>query len=55
MTDLKYLIFLGCTIPYRVSSYEISARKVFSKLGVELVEMPISTAVACPLTQQITR
>jgi heterodisulfide reductase subunit B len=36
----KFLIFLGCAIPYRVSSYEISARKVLGKLGVELVEMP---------------
>lgn len=36
----KYLFFLGCAIPYRVSSYEISARKVLAKLGVELVEMP---------------
>jgi len=36
----KYLIFLGCAIPYRVSAYEISARKVLGKLGVELVEMP---------------
>ena len=35
----KYLIFLGCAIPYRVSAYEISARKVLAKLGVELVEM----------------
>ena len=36
----KYLIFLGCAVPYRVSSYEISSRKVLDKLGVELVEMP---------------
>ncbi len=36
----KFLFFLGCAIPYRVSSYEISARKVLFKLGVELVEMP---------------
>ena len=36
----KYLIFLGCVIPYRLSSYEISARKVLQALGVELVEMP---------------
>ena len=40
MTNSKYLIFLGCAIPYRVSSYEISSRKVLAKLGVELVEMP---------------
>ncbi len=36
----KFLFFLGCAIPYRVSAYEISARKVLGKLGVELVEMP---------------
>jgi heterodisulfide reductase subunit B len=36
----KYLLFLGCSTPYRVSSYEISSRKVLAKLGVELVEMP---------------
>ncbi len=36
----KYLIFLGCAVPYRVSSYEISSRRVLDKLGVELVEMP---------------
>src|SRR4030043_1031687 len=40
MANSKYLIFLGCATPYRVSSYEISSRKVLSKLGVELVEMP---------------
>ena len=40
MTNNKWLIFLGCAVPYRVASYEISARKVLSKLGVELVEMP---------------
>jgi heterodisulfide reductase subunit B len=36
----KYLMFLGCAVPYRVSSYEISSRKILAKLGVELVEMP---------------
>ncbi|MDI9576706.1 MAG: CoB--CoM heterodisulfide reductase iron-sulfur subunit B family protein [Thermoproteota archaeon] len=36
----KYLIFLGCAVPYRVLSYEISSRKVLAKLGIELVEMP---------------
>lgn len=39
MSELKYLLFLGCTIPYRVLSYEVSARKVFPKLGIEIVEM----------------
>jgi len=40
MANSKYLIFLGCATPYRVSSYEISSRKVLAKLGVELIEMP---------------
>jgi len=40
MANSKFLIFLGCSTPYRVSSYEISSRKVLAKLGVDLVEMP---------------
>jgi len=45
----KYLMFLGCAIPYRVSAYEISARKVLHKLGVELVEMPEFNCCGLPL------
>ncbi len=45
----KYLIFLGCAIPYRVSSFEISSRKVLDKLGVELVEMPEFNCCGLPL------
>jgi heterodisulfide reductase subunit B len=39
MAEQEYLMFLGCAIPYRVSAYEISARKVLKKLGVKIVEM----------------
>ena len=49
MTELKYLVFLGCVIPYRVASYEISARKVLDRLGVELVEMPEFNCCGFPL------
>ncbi len=45
----KYLMFLGCAIPYRVSAYEISARKVLNRLGVELVEMPEFNCCGLPL------
>jgi heterodisulfide reductase subunit B len=45
----KYLIFLGCAIPYRVSSFEISSRKVLDRLGVELVEMPEFNCCGLPL------
>jgi heterodisulfide reductase subunit B len=49
MPNSKYLIFLGCAIPYRVAAYEISARKVLAKLGVELVEMPEFNCCGLPL------
>ena len=49
MTDLKYLFFLGCAIPYRLPSYEIPTRKVLNKLGVELVEMPEFNCCGFPL------
>ena len=45
----KYLIFLGCAVPYRVSSYEISSRKVLAKLDIELVEMPEFNCCGLPL------
>jgi heterodisulfide reductase subunit B len=49
MPQAKYLIFLGCVIPYRVSSYEVSARKVLDKLDVELVEMPEFNCCGFPM------
>jgi len=49
MPESKYLLFLGCVIPYRISSYEISTRKVLDKLGVELVEMPEFNCCGFPL------
>jgi len=45
----KYIIYLGCAIPYRVSSYEVSARKVLDRLGVELIEMPEFNCCGLPL------
>jgi len=49
MTESKYLMFLGCAIPYRVSAFEISSRKILEKLGVELVEMPEFNCCGLPL------
>jgi len=45
----RFLFFLGCSIPYRVSSYEVSARRVLAKLGVELVEMSEFNCCGLPL------
>jgi heterodisulfide reductase subunit B len=49
MAGLKYLMFLGCAIPYRVAAFEISARKILGRLGVELVEMPEFNCCGLPL------
>src|SRR4030042_3330698 len=49
MAGLKYLLFLGCVIPYRIPSYEVSARKVLERLGVELVEMPDFNCCGLPI------
>ncbi|MBT8171820.1 CoB--CoM heterodisulfide reductase iron-sulfur subunit B family protein [Candidatus Bathyarchaeota archaeon] len=46
---IKYLIFLGCVIPYRISSYEVSARLILKNLGVELVEMPEFNCCGLPI------
>ncbi len=35
---MKYSLFLGCTIPARSRNYELSARKVAEKLGMELID-----------------
>jgi len=49
VAENRYLIFLGCAVPYRVSAYEISARKILQKLGVELVEMPEFNCCGLPM------
>jgi heterodisulfide reductase subunit B len=49
MAENKYLMFLGCAIPYRVAAFEISARKVLGKLGVGLSEMPEFNCCGLPL------
>ena len=49
MARSKYLMFLGCAIPYRVAAFEISARKILGKLDVELVEMPEFNCCGLPL------
>ncbi len=48
MSKQRYAIFLGCYIPYREVSYEISARKVAEKLGIELEEMPDANCCGLP-------
>jgi len=35
----QYALFLGCNIPARVKQYDVSARMVLKKLGVDLVDI----------------
>jgi heterodisulfide reductase subunit B len=49
MAENRYLMFLGCAIPYRVAAFEISSRKVLAKLGVQLEEMPEFNCCGLPL------
>ena len=35
----RFALFLGCTIPARARNYELSARKVAEKLGMELIDL----------------
>jgi heterodisulfide reductase subunit B2 len=44
----RVLLFLGCSIPYRESCYEISSRKILAKLGVEIAEMPEFSCCGLP-------
>jgi heterodisulfide reductase subunit B len=37
--DLRYTLFLGCTVPVRALNYEISARKVAERLDIELLDI----------------
>lgn len=36
---MKYALFLGCTIPRRVQQYDLSARAVLGRLGVDIVDI----------------
>lgn len=40
---MKYALFLGCVIPAREPSYEMSARKVSKKLDIDLVDLEGAT------------
>lgn len=36
---VKYALYTGCTISYRLNSYEASTRKVMERLGAELIDL----------------
>lgn len=46
---MKYALFLGCTIPARARNYELSARNVAGKLGIDLVDVAAFICCGFPL------
>lgn len=50
----RYALFLGCLIPQRLPSIELAARKVFSLLGLEIVDMQGYTCCPDPVVARFT-
>ncbi len=46
---MKYALFLGCTIPVRAQNYEMSAREVAKKLGIDFVDIPEFSCCGFPV------
>jgi len=51
---MKYALFLGCTIPVRSQNYEISARNVAKKLGMNLVDLEEFSCCGFPVKSTST-
>lgn len=49
MNKQKYALFIGCTISVRGLNYELSARKVAERLGIEFVDIPEFSCCGFPL------
>ena len=45
----EYTLFLGCTVPVRALNYEISARKVAEKLGLQLSDVSEFSCCGYPI------
>ena len=47
--NMKYSLFLGCTIPARSRNYELSARAVAAELGLEFIDIEGFSCCGFPL------
>ncbi len=48
-SEAQYTLFLGCTVPVRAANYEVSARKVAERLGIELYDVPDFACCGYPI------
>ena len=46
---MKYSLFLGCTVPVRGLNYELSARKVAERIGLQLIDNEDFTCCGFPV------
>jgi heterodisulfide reductase subunit B len=46
---MKYALYLGCATPVKALKYEISARSVAKRLGIELVDLPEFSCCGFPV------
>ncbi|PNX49380.1 MAG: hypothetical protein BV459_00095 [Thermoplasmata archaeon M11B2D] len=46
---MKYALFLGCTIPVRAQNYELSAREVAKRLGIDFLDIPEFSCCGFPV------
>lgn len=46
---MKYALFLGCTIPVRAQNYEMAAREVGKKLGIDFLDAPEFSCCGFPV------
>jgi len=51
---MKYALFLGCTIPVRSQNYEMSAREVAKKLGIDFVDIEEFSCCGFPMKSAST-
>jgi len=49
MSTNEYALYLGCIIPYREVSYEVSARRVLHALNITLHDMPDTNCCGLPV------
>ncbi len=49
MSTIEYALYLGCIIPYREVSYEVSARRVLQALNITLHDMPDTNCCGLPV------
>lgn len=49
MAEREYALYLGCIIPYREVSYEVSARRVARDLEIKLHDMPDANCCGLPV------